>query len=242
MLGLAAALALAAAPARAQGAADVDRLYFHRDQGGNLEKSIAAADALIGAGAADPGALLWRRCRSLVRRGERRATKTEKLDDYELARRDCEGAVAASSSSADAHFWLGVALGRWGETNGVLKALFLVKPIREQMRTVLSLDPGHGGAHHVLGEMLWRIPSFAGGSKTKALTEFEAAVRLSPDHTANYRPLAEAYLHFGRADDAVRVLQAVEAVKTPADPAEYPENLADARRLLGTLGDGARAP
>ncbi|OGS42425.1 MAG: hypothetical protein A2506_11450, partial [Elusimicrobia bacterium RIFOXYD12_FULL_66_9] len=181
------------------------------------------------------GEYLWRLCRAQVRRGERREKKAEKIADYTLARQNCEKAVALSMGSADAHFWHGVAMGRWGQAKGMLQAMFLVKPIRAEMSAALRIDASHGGAHHVLGEMLWEIPAIAGGDKKKALAEFETAVRLSPNYTANYLSLAEAYLHFDRKADAVKVLRSVAAVRDAADPAEYPENLADASRLLATL-------
>jgi tetratricopeptide (TPR) repeat protein len=212
----------------------IDGLYFHRDRGTNLEGSIVALDGLIKAGGAPD--LYWRRCRSLVRRGEKRDKKADKLADYDLARQDCGKSVELQPSDADAHFWYGVAMGRWGETKGILKALFLIKPIRREMNETLRLDPKHGGAHHVLGEMLWQIPGFAGGDKTKALSEFERAVELSPTHASNYQPLAEAYLHFDRKDEAIKTLKAVAAIQEPADPAEYPDNLADANKLLAALG------
>lgn len=238
-LAAVALLACAAAPARAfqfpePGSLDAD--YFHRNETGRLEAHIRALESLDAAPEGPTkGEYLWRLCRAQVRRGENRAKKGEKLADYESARGNCEKAVALSPGSADAHFWYGVSMGRWGQAKGMLKALFLIKPIREQMAAALKLQPGHGGAHHVLGEMLWEIPGIAGGDKKKALAEFEAAVRLSPDHTSSYQALAEAYIHFGRKSDAAKVLRAVSEVKEPADPAEYPENLADARRLLSTL-------
>lgn len=220
---------------------EIDSLYFHREIPGNLEKSIERSTENISRVQklhidGPESEYLWLRCRSLIRRGEKRSSKAEKLSDYESARKDCEAAVAKSSGSADAHFWLGVAMGRWGETKGILKAMFLIKPIRHEMEETLKLDPNHGGAHHVLGEMLWQVPGFAGGDKKKALAEFELAVKLSPTHTSNYQPLAEAYLKFDRKDDAIRTLKAVEAVKDSADPAEYAANLADARALLAKLG------
>ena len=231
---LAAVLILGFVPARAHGVdyAGIDQLYFHRDQDRNLEKSISAIDELA---KPDDGELYWRRCRSLIRRGELREKRSEKLADYDLAQKDCAKAVELSSGSADAHFWYGVAMGRWGETKGILKAMFLIKPIRREMAATLAIDPKHGGAHRVLGEMLWQIPGFAGGDKKAALAEYETAVSLAPDHSTNYPILAEAYLHFGRRDDAIRVLKAVAEIKYPDDPAEYPGDLADAQKLLAKL-------
>ena len=214
----------------------VDEEYFHRDQGDNLARSIIDSDPKLRTDAPMAQAeAYWRRCRSLVARGEKREKKSDKLADYALAQADCEKSVALSSTSADGHFWYGVSMGRWGEAKGILKAMFLIKPIRKEMAATLALDPNHGGAHRVLGEMLWQIPGFAGGDKKAALAEYETAVKLSPERSTNYPVLAEAYLHFGRKDDAIRVLKAVADIKNPADPAEYPSDVADAQKLLAKL-------
>jgi tetratricopeptide (TPR) repeat protein len=215
----------------------IDQEYFHRDQGDNLALSISENDPLLKSDAPKAEAeLYWRRCRSLVARGEKREKKSDKLADYDLARQDCEKSVTLSSGSADGHFWYGVAMGRWGEAKGILKSLFLIKPMRQEMAAVLKLDPNYGGAHRVLGEMLWQIPGFAGGDKKEAIAEYEKAVTLSPNHSTNYQVLAESYLHFDRKDDAIRTLKAISAIKEPADPAEYPGDIADAQKLLATLG------
>lgn len=231
---LSSVLAFAAVPVRAHGVDydGIDQLYFHRDQDKNLEKSISALDALI---SPEDGALYWRRCRSLVARGEKREKKADKLADYDLARQDGEKAVALSPGSADAHFWYGISMGRWGEAKGIMKAMFLIKPIRKEMAETLRLDPNQGGAHRVLGEMLWQIPGMFGGDKKAALAEYEQAVKISPTHSTNYQTLAEAYLYFDRKDDAIRILKAVAEIKNPADPSDYPGDLAGANKLLAKL-------
>lgn len=247
---LAAACVLIALPASAHQyplAESFDADYYNRNEPGRLDANITQIEGLLSVKevpgiAREPlrndalrAGYLWRLCRAKIRRGEKKEKKSDRLGDYEEARKDCEKAVQLSSGTADARFWHGVSMGRWGETKGIMKALFLVKPIKREMEATLKLDPAHGGAHHVLGEILWQLPGFAGGDKKQALKEFEEAVRLSPDYTANHVPLAEAYLHFKRKDDAIRVLKLVEAVSKPADPAEYPENVADAKKMLEKL-------
>lgn len=238
-----AVVALCVLPARANKIAppeSFDAQYFQRHLGDNLDKNIAGLkNALkseaIGEGEAWKADYLWRLCRAKVRHAEKLEKRADKLAEYDSAKTDCEKSVALSSQTASSHFWLGVAIGRWGETKGLLKALFIIKPLKKEMAEVIRLDPSHGGAHNVLGEILWQVPGFAGGDKKKALEEFETALRLSPRYTANHMPLAEAYVHLGRRDDAIRVLKMVEEVKDPADPAEYPDNLADAKKLLEKL-------
>jgi predicted Zn-dependent protease len=103
------------------------------------------------------------------------------------------------------------------------------------MAETLRLDPTQGGAHRVLGEMLWQIPGMFGGDKKAALAEYELAVKMSPTHSTNYQVLADAYLHFDRKDDAIKTLKAVADIKNPADPSDYPGDLADAQKRLAKL-------
>lgn len=228
-------LAVLATPGRAEYG---DELYFHRNEGDNLEKNLKGLEMNARNGMGGPSSeVMWRLCRAKIRRTEKLEKRSEKLAGYESAKEDCEKSVELSSGTADAHFWLGVGLGRWAETKGMMKALFTLKTIKKEMAETLKLDPNHGGAHHVLAEIYWQVPGIAGGDKKKALQEFELAVKLSPTHSANYLPLAEAYLHYDRKDDALKTIKALQEIKDVADPAEYPDNLADAKILLEKIGE-----
>lgn len=220
--------------AASPGLAEIDRLYFYRHEGHNLEESIGRLEKLW---ADDPkdAAVLWRWGRSLVRLGERQAKKKEKIKLYELGEEKVKKAVALNPDDAEAHFWLGLAMGRRGQARGILNSLFLVGPIRREMEAALKLNPGHGGAHRVLGEILRELPRFAGGDKKAAVREMEEAVRLSPNFTANYVALAETYLAVGEKEKARAALEKVGEINEPDDPAEYPDDLKDAERLLKKL-------
>lgn len=234
VLAAALLLALGASAARAADLSAVDALYWHRYDDKKLDECVAKLDELLQASPKDPEAM-WRLGRAIMRRGEKQKKKADKLADYLKAEDLLKQAVVLAPDSVDAHFFYGVTMGRRGEAQGVLKSLFLVKPIRLQMNEVVRLDPKHGGAHRVLAEILWQVPGFAGGDKKKALEEFETAIRLSPGFTANYQPLAEAYQHYDRKDDAVKTLKACVDVKDPSDPAAAPEDQADCKKLLDKL-------
>lgn len=206
--------------------AALDAQYFQRHQPGMLEANVAALEA-----APADAEHLWRLCRALVRRGE----KGGGASDFALGMQRCSESVKLSSTTANAYFWLGVALARYGEAKGALKSLPLIKPIRAEMARTLELDPGHGGAHQVLGQILWKLPRIVGGDKKAALAEFQEALRLSPRYTSNYIPLAEALLHFGRRDEAVRVLESALAVTDPADPAAASVDIPKAKAMLERL-------
>lgn len=210
--------------------AEIDGLYFHRDQSGNLEQSLAKIDEGLRQNPLD-GDLLWRQGRGLVRLGERQKKK-EKIAAFERAEAALRKAVEINPKNPSAHFFLGIAMGRRGQARGILKSLFLVGPLRREMETVLKLDPKHGGAHHVLGEMYRQLPGFVGGSNKKAVKELEEAVRLTPNHTGHYPALAKAYEAIGEKEKAAAVLRIALTIKESEDPAEYENDMREVREML----------
>ena len=229
--------AAAAPPALSTAAADfssIDRLYLHRHEAGNLEGSIGLLEERLGRDSSESAAL-WRLGRALVRRGEKQISPGEKLADFSKARDLIDKSLSLEEKDTEANFWWGIAAGRWGQERGMLRSLFLVGPIKKRMRRVLELDPGHGGAHHLLGELYRQLPGFAGGSKKKAVSEFEAAVRLSPRHTVNHTALGRALIEAGEKGKAGDALRNAFEVKDPDDPAEHGESLREARRMLEGL-------
>lgn len=216
------------------GLEEADRLYWRRDVEDNLERATARLEEVASRNPDDAQAL-WRLGRALVRRGEREKNRKEKLKLFYRAQELIKRSIKNDPAFAESHFWLGLAMGRTGETRGILKSLFLVGPIRREMRRTLELDPRHGGAHHVLGEMLRQIPGFAGGSKRGAVKELETAVALGPNYTAHYPALAQAYLDYGKPEEAKAALRKIFDVKEPDDPGEYQENLQEARSMLEKL-------
>jgi len=234
---LAASLASAQAPAISTATlAEADRLYFHRHQAQNLEYSISFLETQLKT-APDQPVLLWRLGRSLLRFGERQTTKSDQLAAYTRAEGLLSKAVELAPRDPQAHYWLGIAMGRRGQVRGILRSLFLVGPLRREMRVVLELDPKSGAAHHVLGQMLMDIPAVAGGSKKEGVKELELAAQLEPDYSPHFTALAGAYIAVGEKAKAKAALARIAAIKEPADPGEYDDNVQEARDMLKQLAD-----
>lgn len=212
----------------------IDGLYFRRGQSRHLEESLTLLQGLLARAPDDPE-LLWRLARSLVRSGEGLPDRQDQVRLFRRAEEAARRAVERAPDSAEAHFWLGVAMARRGQARGVLSSLFMVGPLRREMAEVLRLEPRHGGAHHVLGQVYAQLPALAGGDKDAALREFELAVSLSPGYTVNYVVLAQAYAAAGRKDEARATLRRLFLVEQPADPATLDQDLAEGRRLLEKL-------
>ena len=105
----------------------------------------------------------------------RAATPEDKLAAYDRGREIGRRAVELAPKSHDAHLWYAINTARWGETKGVLRSLFLLPTIREELTILLELDPRSVRAHTLAGNVLLEVPGFAGGDRAKAEEHFKKA-------------------------------------------------------------------
>jgi hypothetical protein len=68
-------------------------------------------------------------------RDGRAKSPDEKLEAYEQGRQAARRAAEAAPKNARAHFWYATNAGRWGQTKGVLRSLFLLPEVRRGMET-----------------------------------------------------------------------------------------------------------
>ena len=210
---------------------EIDRLYLHRQEGKNLELSVEKLDDLIKAKADAPA--LWRLGRGLVAVASAKQGKAEKVAAFKRAEAPLRQAVKLAPGDAQAHYWLARQM---AGLNAELRTLGLAKAMKKELEAALRADPAHAASHRTYGELLRQLPGVFGGDKKKAVKEIEEALRLSPNDTAAYPALAEAYLDVKEKDKAVAALKKVFAVKDPADPASCERDLEDARAQLKKLG------
>jgi len=166
----------------------------------------------------------WKISRTAWWLGERAEPK-EKAALFQKGIDRAQAAINQDKNSAPAHFWLGVNYGDYGDSRGVLKSLFLIKPIREELETVLKLDPNYegGGAYRVLGIVDYKVPGFAGGSNKRALLNLKKALEISPNYPSNIYYLAEYYFTVGDKSKAKSELNRLEKLTVAKE--ELPELL-----------------
>ncbi len=138
--------------------------------------------------------LIWRLAKSYYKLGTEagRATRKEYfISCIEQAKR----AIQLNSQSAGGFFFKGVCEGKLGEVDGVWSSLGVIEPLKQNMETVIKIDPAfeQGGPHRALGKMYHELPLVLGGSLDKALEHLKEAVRLGPQFAENYFLLAETY-------------------------------------------------
>ena len=168
----------------------------------------------------------------------RAATAEDKLAAYDRGREIGQRAVELAPKNPDAHLWYAINTARWGETKGVLRSLFLLPTIREELRILLELDPRSVRAHILAGNVLLEVPGFAGGDRTKAEEHFKKALEIDPRFTNARVDLGRVYIADGRYADARRELQRVVDEPSPSVIADWTvKDAPRARKLLESIKD-----
>jgi tetratricopeptide (TPR) repeat protein len=168
----------------------------------------------------------------------RAVSADDKLAAYDRGREIGRRAVELAPRSHDAHLWYAINTARWGETKGVLRSLFLLPTIREELTTLLELDPRSVRAHVLTGNVLLEVPEFVGGDRAKAEEHFKTALELDPRFTNARVDLARVYIADARYADARRELARVVNEAKPTVVADWTvKDAPRARKLLDSIKD-----
>lgn len=166
----------------------------------------------------------------------RARTRDDKLAAYDRGRQAARRAVELEPRNAIAHFWLATNTARWGQTNGIVRSLFLLPDVQREIRTVLDLDPGFTPVYALAGNVYAEVPSLLGGDLARAEEMFRAGLAKDPHYTLLRLGLGKTLLKRGRRDEARRELTAVVDERAPTNPADWTvKDVPEARRLLGGL-------
>src|SRR6185436_3715947 len=109
----------------------------------------------------------------------------------------------------EAHLWYAINTGRWGQTKGVLRSLFLLSTVREEIEIILELNPTSARGRALAGNVLVEVPAFAGGDRQKAEDQFRRGIEHDPHFTGLRVDLARLLIVAGRQDEARQQLTRV---------------------------------
>jgi tetratricopeptide (TPR) repeat protein len=169
--------------------------------------------------------------------GDVRATsEDEKLAAYDRGREAGRRAVELDPKSVLGHLWYAVNVARWGQTKGVVRSLFLLPMVREEIRTLLELAPDVAAVHALAGNVDLEVPEPLGGDLDRAEAAFRKGLQLDPSFTGIRVGLAKVLVKRNRLDEARRELQAVLDEHDPSNRADWTmKDVPDARRLLESI-------
>jgi tetratricopeptide (TPR) repeat protein len=169
--------------------------------------------------------------------GDVRATSDDdKLAAYERGRDAGRRAVELEPRAFLGHLWYAVNTARWGQTKGVVRSLFLLPTVREEIRILLELAPNVPAVHALAGNVDLEVPGPLGGDLDRAEATFRRGLQLDPTFTGIRVGLAKALIKKSRIAEARRELQAVLAEKDPSNLADWTlKDAPEARRLLESI-------
>ena len=169
--------------------------------------------------------------------GDVRATSVDdKLAAYERGRELGKRAVELAPRNPDAHVWYGINTGRWGLTKGVMRSLFLLPTVREEVDATLALDPRNLRALALSGNVFLEVPALFGGDRAKAEQQFRRALEIDPHFTVARVDLARVLIATARYAEARRELQGVIDERTPHSIADWTvKDRPRARQLLESI-------
>jgi len=228
---------LLALPAAAQTPADSARALiarYHEDPA-NIDKARDLLEAALAKDRQVDTLVMLSYAYFMI--GDIRAkTDEEKLAAYDKGRELGQRAVELAPRNPEAHVWYGINTGRWGQTKGIMRSLFLLPTVRQEAETTLALDPKNLRALALQGNVFFEVPRIAGGDREKAEATFRKAIEIDPHFTNARIDLARVHIANGKYPDARRELQAVLDEKSPQNVADWTARDAPrARQLLESI-------
>jgi tetratricopeptide (TPR) repeat protein len=168
----------------------------------------------------------------------RAGTTEERLAAYDRGRELGKLAVELAPRSEDAHFWYVANTGRWGQTKGVVRSLFLLPTVREELDILFQLNPKSPRTLNVSANVLFEVPGLLGGDRKKAEEQWKRALALDPHYTIVRVDYAKALIATGRYDEARRELGRVLDEKAPTNRADWTmRDVPRAKSLLESIRD-----
>lgn len=143
-------------------------------------------------------------------------------------------AAAIEPGKPEGHFWLAANMGTLAESFGLRQGLKYRGEIKDELLTVLKLDPAfqQGSADRALGRWYFRVPGLFGGSTRKSEEHLRRSLTYNPSSSASLYFLAETLIDMKRTSEARAILDRL--IAAPVDPAwaaEDREFKEKARRL-----------
>ena len=171
--------------------------------------------------------------------GDVRARSTdEKLAAYERGRDIGRRAIELAPRNEDAHLWYAANTGRWGQTKGVVRSLFLLPTLREELDTIFAINPRSAPGHDIAGTLAFELPGVLGGDRAKAEEHYKKALGTDPHYTLARVDLARLLIATGRHAEARRELARVLDERAPTSRSDFTvKDAPRARELLQSIKD-----
>jgi TRAP transporter TatT component family protein len=147
-------------------------------------------------------------------------------------------AIALRPDRPEGHFWVAANMGALAESFGLRQGLKYRKPIKEELETVLRIDPGfmEGSADRALGRWYFKVPRLFGGDRALAETHLRRSLTYQPGNTVSHFFLGELFEDEKRTAEARAEFQKVVDAPLSREFAPEDQEFKDkAKHILATL-------
>ena len=213
-----------------------DELYRQRAEPGAVRESVMV---LSGAhGGIDRYEVQWRLARALFFLGQQAGSRDSRGQLYAAGIDAGERAVALNDDRVEGHFWIGVNLALFAETNGGIRGARAFRWARLELKRAIKIDERYheAGPLRVLGRLDHKAPRILGGNRKRSRELLDRALAIAPSNSVTLTYAAELAIDNGervRASDLLR-----QVIESPIDAEWEFENNRDcalARSLLERL-------
>jgi tetratricopeptide (TPR) repeat protein len=172
----------------------------------------------------------WKFSRASYQIGVRTTNKETRKAIFEKSFKAVEAYVNAGSTVPGTNYWFAVNAGQYGKLKGIIKSLFLVKPMKAACNNVLKKDPGFedGSAYTILGAIEYEVP---GGDLDKCITLCKKKLGYKPDDMTANLYLGKTYYKKKEYATSKKYLEHMIATAKPKT-ANDKEDVAEAKELL----------
>jgi hypothetical protein len=181
----------------------------------------------------------WRLARALFFLGQEADTNKAKRQLHAAAIGASQRAISLNSDRVEGHFWAGVNLALFAESNGGIRGARAILWARGELKLAARISESYHGAGplRVLGRLEHKAPGLLGGSLKRSKRYLDRALELAPHHSVTLMYAAELAIDRGEPDRAASLLKRV--ISSAVDPEWEYENRRDqelARLRLKELG------
>jgi tetratricopeptide (TPR) repeat protein len=214
-----------------------DDLYRQRARPGSVRESVMVlSGARNGDGRYE---VQWRLARALFFLGQEADSRGAKRQLHAAGVNAGERAIGLSPERVEGHFWVGVNLAMFAESNGGIRGARALLWARSELKLAAKVNESYhdAGPLRVLGRIEHKAPKLLGGNRKRSRQCFDRALQIAPQNTVTLLYAAELAIDDGDRDRAISLLEQI--IQSPVSLEWEFENRRDrelARALIEKLG------
>ena len=214
-----------------------DELYRQRARPGMIRESVMVLSGARGGN--ERYEVQWRLSRAMFFLGQEADSKCARRQLHAAGINAGERAIALNHERVEGHFWAGVNLALFAESQGGIRGARAMLWARSELKLAAKLNEDYhdAGPLRVLGRLEHKAPRLLGGSRNRSRQCFDRALGIAPENSVTRLYAAELAIDEGERDRAESLLKQI--IESPVDPEWEFENHRDrelARALLEKLG------